>query len=125
MTIRGIRGAITVQADETGLIIAATQELLGEILRANPKLQLADMASVFFTMTEDLVKVYPAVGARQMGWNNIPMMCTQEIPVEGSLPLCIRVLILWNTDLSQNDIQHIYLRDAVSLRPDLANSITK
>ena len=105
--------------DEKGLIIEATQELLGQILRANPDLQLADIASVFFTMTEDLVSVYPALAARQMGWHNIPMMCTQEIAVEGSLPLCIRVLILWNTDHSQADIHHMYLREAVSLRPDL------
>jgi chorismate mutase len=122
MTTRGIRGATTVTADQPELILSATQEMLDAILRANPSLQTEDIASAFFTTTEDLVSVYPALAARQMGWEHVPMMCAREIPVPGSLAHCVRVLVEWNTDLAQNAIKHVYLRKAVSLRPDLANS---
>ena len=122
MTTRGIRGAITVTSDQPDLILAATQELLGAILRANPGLQSEDIASALFTTTDDLVSVYPALAVRQMGWGHVPMMCAREIPVPGSLPRCIRVLIQWNTDCAQTSIKHIYLREAISLRPDLVAS---
>ena len=119
MTTRGIRGAITVQADQPELILAATQELLGAILRANAGLQAEDIASALFTTTDDLVSVHPALAARQMGWEHVPMMCAREIPVPGSLPHCVRVLVQWNTERAQTAIKHVYLREAVSLRPDL------
>ena len=119
MTTRGIRGAITVPSDQPGLILVATRELLEVILRANPNLRIEDISSAFFTTTDDLVSVYPAQAARDMGWKNVPMMCAREIPVLGSLPRCVRVLVQWNTDCAQNAIKHVYLRDAVSLRPDL------
>ena len=120
MTIRGIRGATTVTSDNPDLILQATCELLETILYENDGIQLEDIASAFFTTTEDIASAYPALAARQMGWDQVPMMCAREIPVPGSLPLCIRVLIHWNTDKEQNEIQHVYLRDAVKLRPDLA-----
>jgi chorismate mutase len=120
MNIRGIRGAITVTVDQPELILEATQELLLAILAANPGLQTADIASVFFTTTEDLVSVHPALAARQLGWMEVPMMCTREIPVPGSLPFCIRVLVHWNTLNEQTDIRHVYLRAAVALRPDIS-----
>jgi chorismate mutase len=119
MTIRGIRGAITITADEPEQVLSATQELLTSILDANPALQTEDIASALFTVTEDIVSAYPAQAARQIGWDQVPMICTREIPVPGGLPLCIRVLIHWNTGLEQSAIQHVYLRDAVKLRPDL------
>ena len=119
MTIRGIRGAITITADEPEQVLSATQELLTSILDANPALQTEDIASALFTVTEDIVSAYPAQAARQIGWDLVPMVCTREIPVPGGLPLCIRVLIHWNTGLEQSAIQHVYLRDAVKLRPDL------
>jgi len=122
MTIRGIRGAITVTTDQPDLILAATQELLSAIVRANPGLQTEDIASAIFTMTDDLVSVHPALAARQMGWEHVPMMCAREIPVPGSLPRCIRVLVQWNTGCAQNAINYVYLRDAVTLRPDLVVS---
>ena len=120
MTIRGIRGATTVTSDNPDLILQATCELLETILYENDGIQLEDIASAFFTTTEDIASAYPALAARQMGWDQVPMMCAREIPVSGSLPLCIRVLIHWNTDKEQNEIHHVYLRDAVKLRPDLA-----
>jgi chorismate mutase len=110
MTLRGIRGAITVEADRQEDILQATAELLIAIQRANPSLDPADLASVFFTTTPDISSIHPARAARDLGWTLVPMMCAREIPVPGSLPLCIRVLLHWNTPLPQEQINHIYLR---------------
>ncbi|MBI4762621.1 MAG: chorismate mutase [Chloroflexota bacterium] len=119
MPIRGIRGATTVPADDPDLILAATRELLEEILRANETMRPEDIASAFFTVTEDLASTFPAQAARQMGWDLVPMLCAREIPVPNSLPRVIRVLVHWNTEIPQNQIAHVYLREAVKLRPDL------
>ena len=78
-----------------------------------------DLGSVVFTVTGDLASTFPAQAARQMGWGLVPMMCAQEIPVRGSLTKVIRVLVHWNTETPQSEIRHVYLRDAVKLRPDL------
>ncbi len=120
MTTRGIRGAITVTADDKEQIHSATQELLTSILEANPALRIEDIVSAVFTVTDDIAATHPALAARQIGWGLVPMLCAREIPVPDSMPLCIRVLIHWNTELPQSAIQHVYLRDAVKLRPDLA-----
>lgn len=119
MPIRGIRGATTVAADDPDLILDATRELLQEILAANDTMRPEDIASAFFTVTEDLASTFPAQAARQMGWDLVPMLCAREIPVPGSLPRVIRVLVHWNTETPQNQITHVYLREAVKLRPDL------
>ena len=119
MAIRGIRGAITVSADEPDLILQATRELLEEILEENPGMKLEDIGSAWFSVTEDLVSTFPAQGARQMGWGLVPMLCAREIPVPNSLPRVIRVLVHWNTETAQSEITHVYLREAVKLRPDL------
>ncbi|MGD8403376.1 MAG: chorismate mutase [Anaerolineales bacterium] len=122
MPIRGIRGATTVMSDDPDLILEATRELLEAILYENDGIQLDEIASAFFTATEDIASAYPALAARQMGWDHVPMMCAREIPVPGSLSKCIRVLIHWNTDREQNEIHHVYLRNAVQLRPDLVSN---
>jgi len=119
MAIRGIRGATTVSADEPDLILEATRELLEAILDANTSMKPEDVGSALFTVTDDLASTFPAQAARQMGWGLVPMMCAREIPVPGSLRKVIRVLVHWNTEMSQNEITHVYLRDAVKLRPDL------
>ena len=119
MQTRGIRGATTITTDTKENVLSATRELLDAILTANPDLQTDAIASALFTTTEDIASAYPALAARQIGWDQVPMMCAREIPVPGGLPLCIRVLIHWNTDKKQNEIQHVYLRNAVKLRPDL------
>ncbi len=119
MPVRGIRGATTVTADRPELVLAATRELLEAICAANPSLAPADIASVWFTTTADLVSVHPAKAARELGWGGVPLMCSAEIDVPGALPLCVRVLIHWNTALPQADVKHVYLREAVRLRPDL------
>jgi chorismate mutase len=119
MAIRGIRGATTVAADEPDLILQATRELLDAILQENKGMALEDVGSALFTVTDDLVSTFPAQGARQMGWGLVPMMCAREIPVPGSLRKVIRVLVHWNTEVPQDKVTHVYLRDAVKLRPDL------
>lgn len=120
MTTRGIRGATTVTADAKDQIHSATQELLTSIVEANPTLRTEDIASAVFTVTDDIAATHPALAARQIGWDLVPMLCAREIPVPDSMPLCIRVLIHWNTEMPQSAVQHVYLRDAVKLRPDLA-----
>jgi chorismate mutase len=122
MTIRGIRGATTVLVDQPDQILSATQELLEAIIKANPAVRPEDVASAFFTVTDDISSIHPALAARKMGWNMVPMMCAREIPVPGSLPLCIRVLVQWNSDVDQKAVKHIYLHKAVTLRPDLINA---
>lgn len=119
MATRGIRGATTVITDEPELILQATRELLEEILKENTGMKPEDLGSVVFTVTGDLASTFPAQAARQMGWGLVPMMCAQEIPVPGSLPKAIRVLVHWNTETPQSEIRHVYLHDAVKLRPDL------
>jgi len=119
MPIRGIRGATTVAEDNAQLVLQATRELLEAILNENEGMQSRDIASAIFTVTDDLISTFPAQAARQMGWDFVPMLCGREIPVPNSLPRVIRVLVHWNTDLMQDEITHVYLHDAVRLRPDL------
>jgi chorismate mutase len=119
MAIRGIRGATTVSDDVPDLILQATRELLETILEENEGMKPEDVASAIFTVTDDLVSTFPAQAARQMGWGLVPMLCGREIPVPESLPRVIRVLVHWNTEIPQSEIKHVYLREAVRLRPDL------
>jgi len=120
MPLRGVRGATVAEQDQAETILQATRELLEAILSANPTLKPADLASVFFSVTEDLAAAYPALAARELGWHQVPLLCSREIPVPGSLPRCIRVLLHWNTDLPQSAIRHVYLGAAAELRPDLS-----
>lgn len=119
MPTRGIRGAITVTEDDPYLILQATRELLEAIVKENADMKPEDIGSAIFTVTDDLAATFPAQAARQMGWSMVPIMCAREIPVPGSLPKAIRVLVHWNTETPQSQIKHVYLRDAVKLRPDL------
>ncbi len=118
MICRGIRGATSVDINAAVAIITATRELLERIVAANDLL-VEDVISVIFTATPDLDAAYPARAAREMGWMNTPLLCMQEMVVAGSLPRCIRVLVLWNTDLSPDQVRHVYLGRARALRPDL------
>ena len=119
MPVRGIRGAIDVEIDEPDAILQATRTLLEALLEANPTLQPQDLASVIFTVTPDLSSVYPAGAARQLGWTDVPLLCTREIPVPGGLPRVVRVLAHWNTELPQKSTKHVYPGQAECLRPDL------
>ena len=120
MHCRGIRGATTVERNDREEIFAATTELLQLMVEHN-ELQTEDIASAIFTMTEDLDAEFPALAARFMGWTETALMCMREIPVPGSLGKCIRVLLHVNTDHSLSEIQHIYIRGAVNLRPNFSS----
>jgi len=114
---RGVRGATTVTENTADAILTATRELLYAIVQSN-NMHPDDIASVYFTTTVDLDATYPALAARQLGWIDVALLCGHEMNVPGSLPLCIRVLIHWNTTRTAKEINHVYLRDAKSLRPD-------
>ena len=116
--LRGVRGAISVEKNEPAQILERVEELLVAMVQAN-KIQTKDIASVTFSSTADLNSAFPALAARKLGWVEVPLFGTQEIDCPTGLPRCIRVLILLNTDLLQNEIKHIYLRTAAVLRPDV------
>ncbi len=119
MPCRGIRGATTVTADTAVAILSATRELLGSLIKAND-LRPEDVASALFTVTPDLQAAFPAQAARQLGWQHVALMDAEEIPVPGAIPRCIRILIHWNTNKTQEQVRHVYLGKAKNLRPDLA-----
>jgi chorismate mutase len=123
VTVRGIRGATTVEADTPEAILDATEELVREIVSANA-LDPSDVASALFTVTPDLHAEFPAAAARRMGWTMVPLLNFTEIGVPGRLERCIRVLVHVNTRRAQDEIVHVYLRRAVSLRPDLVSRST-
>jgi chorismate mutase len=118
IALRAVRGAVTVARDEPDDIYAATRSLLNEIIDRNG-IAVADIISVIFTVTPDLTSAFPAMAAREMGWLDVPLLCTMEIPVPGALGHCIRVLLHVESNRQRNEIQHVYLGDAVVLRPDL------
>ncbi len=122
MYCRGIRGATTVERNEREEILNATTELLQLMLRQND-LQVKDIASAIFTVTEDLDAEFPAAAARQLGWDEVALMCMREIPVPNSLEKCIRVLLHVNTTRSASEMRHIYIRRAVTLRPGLVAKV--
>lgn len=119
MHCRGVRGATTISADTRDEVLAATRQLLALMIRLND-IRPEDVGSAIFSTTEDVNAEFPALAARQLGWNDVPLLCTHELNVPGSLPLCIRVLVMWNTPRSQADIRHVYIKGAVRLRPDLS-----
>jgi chorismate mutase len=122
MACRGIRGATTVESNSREAILAATEELLREMVRANG-VEPEDVASAFFTTTADLDAEFPAVAARNsFGWHDVALMCGHEMAVPGSLPMCLRILLHVNTEKSQREMCHVYLRGARVLRADLSES---
>ena len=116
-TVRAVRGATTVAEDRPDLIIAATAQLVDELLRVN-RCTPTDVVSAHFTVTPDLISEFPAKGARSAGWDEVPMLCAQEIPVAGALPRCIRVLLHLEVEAG-TALVPCYLHEARSLRPDL------
>jgi len=124
MTVcRGVRGATTVVSTDKESVLRATRELLALLIRVNG-IQSEDVASALFTTTEDITSVFPAQAARQLGWLDVPLMCGHEMRVEGALTKCVRILLNWNTDTPQKEIQHIYLHEARSLRPDKSHVLS-
>jgi chorismate mutase len=118
MSCRGVRGATTADANTREAILAATRQLLALMIRLNG-IEPEDVASAIFSSTRDLNAEFPALAARQLGWLDVPLLCTHEIDVPGSLPKCVRVLVNWNTEKAQSDVRHVYIKEAVRLRPDL------
>jgi len=116
--VRAIRGAVTVQENSPEAILGAVKELL-EAIATHNNLQPDNMISIIFSVTEDLNAVFPAQAARELGWVNVPLFCTLEIPVPGSLKRCVRVLMHAYLPCAQNEVKHVYLGDAAQLRPDL------
>lgn len=120
MTVRGIRGATTVASNDARAICDGTLELL-RLMRDRNGLRREDVAYVLFTVTPDLDAAFPADAARAgLGWTDVPLLCGREIPVPGALGLCVRVLVVWNTDRPQSEVRHVFLRGARSLRPGWA-----
>ena len=117
--LRAFRGATTVSHDSADAIVEATTELVRELLARNG-LVPEDLVSAFFTVTPDLVSDFPARAARAAGWDDVPLLCTVEIPVAGALERCVRVLVHAETALPRDAVRHVYLRGARSLRPDIA-----
>lgn len=117
MFCRGIRGAITVSANTKEAIIAASKELLQEMIKAN-EVEIDDVAGILFTTTSDIDAEFPAVAARELGWSHLALLCGHEMNVPGSLPHCLRVLMLFNTEKSSEEIVHVYLEGAQALRAD-------
>jgi chorismate mutase len=114
---RGIRGAITVSENTEAAIIAATKELLQRMIKVND-VEISDMACILFTTTSDLNAAFPAAAARALGWTRVPLLCGHEMNVPGSLPRCLRVLVLFNTDKRNEEIVHVYLGGAETLRDE-------
>ena len=120
--LRGIRGATTVAEDTPELILEATRELLLQLLAANDIDDYEVIAAIFFTTTPDLKATFPAEAARAIGMTTVPLICNQEIPVPGRLPRCVRVMMQVNTQKTQAEMVHVYLREARALRPDLVSA---
>jgi chorismate mutase len=118
MACRGVRGATTVERNEREEILAATRQLLALMLRQN-QIKPEDVASAIFTTTPDIDAEFPALAARQLGLLDVPLLCGHEMAVPGSLTLCVRILLHWNTGKAQSEIQHVYIREAQRLRPDI------
>ena len=115
---RGVRGATTVDRNHREEILSVTRQMLALLIRLNG-IDKQDVCSAIFSTTRDLDAEFPALAARQLGWLDVPLLCGHEISVPGSLGHCIRVLVHWNTDKSQQEIRHVYVKDAERLRPDI------
>ncbi len=117
MACRGIRGATTCEENTSASILKATRELLGLMIRRNA-IKPEDVASAIFSTTHDLNAEFPALAARQLGWFDVALMCTNELDVPNSLRQCIRILLHWNTEKGPEEIVHVYIKGAANLRPD-------
>ena len=120
---RGVRGATTADSNTREDILQATTQLLALMIRKNG-MEASDIASAVFSTTSDVNAAFPALAARQLGWLDVPLLCTHEIDVPDSLRMCIRILIHWNTEKLQSEVDHVYVKDAVALRPELSERLS-
>jgi chorismate mutase len=118
MRLRAARGAIRVPSDDGDALLGSTERLLSAVLQRNV-IDPEDLVSIMFTATEDLRSAFPAEAARRMGLGRVPLMCAQEIPVQGSMPSVIRILLHFHSDRTLDEVVHVYLDGAESLRDDV------
>ena len=118
MRLRAARGAIRVPSDDGDALLGSTERLLSAVLQRN-RIDPEDLVSIMFTATEDLRAAFPAEAARRMGLGRVPLMCAQEISVEGSMPSVIRILLHFHSDRTLGEVEHVYLDGAESLRDDV------
>jgi chorismate mutase len=119
MAIRAIRGATQLDRDDRDHLLASVEELIREILDQND-IDTDKLVSMILTATPDLHSEFPALAARQLGIGDVPLLCAQEIEVDGAMPRVIRVMVHIESDLPRGEIRHVYLRGAAALRRDLA-----
>jgi chorismate mutase len=117
MRLRAARGAIRVPSDDAEALLGSTERLLSAVLQRNA-VDAEDLVSIMFTVTEDLRSAFPAEAARRMGLGRVPLMCAQEIPVAGSMPSVVRILAHFHSELALDEVEHVYLDGAESLRDD-------
>jgi chorismate mutase len=119
VAVRAIRGAVQVDANESAAILEGTSELVTEVMRRN-QLTTAEVISVVFTATADLNAEFPALAARKLGFQDVPLLCCTEIDVPDAMPLVVRLLMHVETAAPRSGVQHVYLRGAAALRMDIA-----
>lgn len=119
MFVRALRGAITSDKNTAEEIVNNTTILLNQLIEKN-EININDIVCMIFTLTDDLDAEFPAVAARNIGLTEVPLLCMKELNIQKSLSKCIRIMIQFNTEKSNNDLHHVFLKDAKSLRPDLA-----
>ena len=118
MRVRAARGAIAVTADDAATLLGATERLLSAMVERNA-IVMDDLVSILFTATEDLRSAFPAEAARRMGLGRVPLMCAREIPVDASMARVVRVLMHFHSEAALDDVVHVYLDGAETLRDDL------
>lgn len=119
--MRGFRGATTVSENNEAEILTETEKLVKQIVQLN-NIEPEHISHVFFSVTDDINATFPAKASRQLpGWKHVPVMCMREIDVPNSLPKCIRVMLIAETNLKQTEVEHVFLNEAVKLRPDLVD----
>jgi chorismate mutase len=119
VTVRAVRGAVQVEANDRAAILEATTELVTEVMSRNG-LSTGQVISVIFSATADLNAEFPALAARKLGFQEVPLLCCSEIPVPGAMPRVVRLMAHVETELSRPEVQHVYLRGAAALRLDIA-----
>src|ERR1700733_248573 len=117
-TVRGLRGATTVEEDTVSQVTERSQELMHELMASNDLVE-DDIISALFTATADVTSIFPATAVREIGFGAVPLLCAAEIAVPGAMPLCIRVLLHAYTTRTRDEIHHVYLHGAQGLRDDL------
>lgn len=119
MAVRAIRGAIQLDVDEREHLLKSTAELVSKVLHEN-NIENSNLISILFTATPDITSEFPAVGARELGLGDVPLMCFVEMNVKHAMPRVVRIMVYADIEASRSEIKHVYLRGATALRTDIA-----